>query len=311
MEFSNTGADGEDHQALLEALQPGDVLHLDHVDDPDGWWAYTVTEAPAPSGSTPPVAASHLLVDNYSGGFIRVRPAPDAPTTVDFALATVPGPGGAVYADPGAIPGGAAVWAAFSGNLGRLKMADGTEVLGSTLKEWMRRRAVYNVTKDATDPAHPNLLVGTEVPPPPAADGTNVKVTSGGHGPTASPADGADLIVTFMLMAGPTEPVTPPSLAAQAVADYLGVATPDKRMEVSALAAQRWVEKRRSTTDPAELWADPDVVLGGVMYAALLYQQKAQPQGFAGMDALGTYSEDTGMAMVNIYRLVGSDAVVA
>jgi hypothetical protein len=312
MVIGNIDSAGADQQATLEGLQPGDVMHLDHVDDPDGWWAYTVTEAPAPGGALPPVAATHLLVDNYSGGFIRVRPAPDAATTVDFALATVPGPGGAVYADIGAIAGGSAVWADFAGNLGHLKMADGTDVLGSTLKEWIRRGAVYNVTKDATDPAHPNLIVGAEVPPPPPADVTRVKVTSGGHGPTANPAEGSAMVVSFMLMAGPTAPpVTPPSLAAQAVADYLGVPTPDQRMEVCALAAQAWVEKRRSKTDRSELWLDSSVVLGAVMYAALLYQQRAQPQGFPGMDALGTFSEDTGAAMSQIFRLVGADVVIA
>jgi hypothetical protein len=102
--------------------------------------------------------------------------------------------------------------------------------------------------------------------------------------------------------------VTP---AAQAVADYLGVAVPDQRMEVCARAAQKWVEKRRSNTDPTTLWADPDVVLGAVMYAALLYIQRAQPQGFPGLDDLGNYSDDVGQAMANIYRLVGSDPVVA
>jgi hypothetical protein len=310
--IGNTDRDGTDQQALLEGLAPGDVIHIDHVDDPDGWWAYTVTETPTPAGSSPPVADVHLMVDNYSGGFIRARPGPDTPTTVDFALATVPGPGGALYAALGDIPGTAAVWVDFAGNLGHLKMPDGADVLGSTLKEWIRRGAVYNVHKDATDPAHPNLIVGAEVPTPPPADVTNVKVTSGGHGPTADPTDGASLAVTFMLMAGPTEPPTPPpSLAAQAVADYLGVPYADQRMEVCALAAQKWVERRRCLTDPTELWGDADVVLGAVMYAALLYQQRAQPQGFPGMEALGNYPEDTGQAMTNIYRLVGNDPVVA
>jgi hypothetical protein len=100
-------------------------------------------------------------------------------------------------------------------------------------------------------------------------------------------------------------------LAAQAVADYLGVPTTDGRMEACVLAAQAWVEKRRCKTDPVELWADASVVLGAVMYASLLYQQRSQPQGFPGMDALGTFPEDTGAAMSQIFRLVGADVVIA
>jgi hypothetical protein len=167
LEFSNTGSDGQDRQSLLEQLQPGDVIHLDHVDDPDGWWAYTVTEAPTPGASAPAVAAVHLTVDNYSGGFVRVRPAPDTATTVDFALATTPGPGGALYPALNDIPSSAAVWADFAGNLGHLKNTDGSDVQGNTLKDWIRSGAVLTVHKDATDPAHPNLIVDGVVPPPP------------------------------------------------------------------------------------------------------------------------------------------------
>jgi hypothetical protein len=205
MQIANTDAAGVDQQSMMAALLPGDVLHLDHVDDPDGWWVYTVAEAPTSTGTTPPVAATHLVVDNYSGGFIRVRPAPDTATTVDFALATTPGPGGAVYPGINDIPN-AAVWADFAGNLGKLKNPDGSDVTGNTLKQWMRSGAVFNVHKDATDPAHPNLVADGEVPAPPPTDATSVKVTSGGHGPTVNPSDGDDLLVTFMFMAGPTEP---------------------------------------------------------------------------------------------------------
>jgi hypothetical protein len=255
LNIANIDAGGDDRTALLDGLLPGDVLHLDHVHDPDGWWVYTVTEAPTPGGATPPVAASHLLIDNYSGGFIRVRPAPDTPTTVDFAVATTPGPGGAVYPSAGDIPGAAAVWADFSGNLGHLRMADGTDVLGSTVKEWVRRGAVFNVHKDTTDPAHPNLIVGAEVPPPPPADITNVKVTSGGHGPTANPADGSDMVVSFLLMVGPTPPPDPdvwPPLDVRVLAGRLDTGThvPDAALQGCLDTARAWVDPR---TDPAKV----------------------------------------------------------
>jgi hypothetical protein len=97
----------------------------------------------------------------------------------------------------------------------------------------------------------------------------------------------------------------------QKVADYLGLAYPDDRVTAATVAAQRWVEKRRCLTDPIDLWIEPDVVLGTLILASLFYQQRAQPQGFPGIDDLGNFSDDVGNAWANIYRLVGQDPVVA
>lgn len=97
----------------------------------------------------------------------------------------------------------------------------------------------------------------------------------------------------------------------QKLAEYLGLPFPDERCTVALASAEAWTQKRRSLTDPVDLWAQPDVILGTVMFAALLYAQRAQPQGFPGMDDLGNYSDDVGQAMTQIYRLVGSDPVVA
>jgi hypothetical protein len=89
-----------------------------------------------------------------------VPPEGPWPAKVDFALATVPGTGGVVYPTLGDIAGGPAVWADFGGNLGRLKMADGSTVYGSTLKEWIRRASVITVHRDdVMDPTHPTLVV--------------------------------------------------------------------------------------------------------------------------------------------------------
>ena len=95
------------------------------------------------------------------------------------------------------------------------------------------------------------------------------------------------------------------------LAAHLGVPVTSPRLQEVADAATAWVERRRSNTTPADLWTRPDVMLGGVTYAGLLFTTRAQPQGFAGFDELGRYSEDVGMAMVMVYRLVGADAVVA
>jgi hypothetical protein len=117
----------------------------------------------------PPVADTHLFVDNYGGGFIRNMPGPTATAVIDIALATTAGPGGALYPTLGDIPGQAAVWVDFGGSLGHVKTATGTDVLGATLKEWIRKGAVLNVHKDSTtDPAHPSLVVDSIAVPTPA-----------------------------------------------------------------------------------------------------------------------------------------------
>lgn len=97
------------------------------------------------------------------------------------------------------------------------------------------------------------------------------------------------------------------------VAEYLGILplSSDARLTKATDGAIKWVEKRRSLTEPDVMWAEEDVRLGAIQFAGLLYMQRVQPQGFAGMDDAGNYSEDVGQMMVQIYRLVGNDPVVA
>jgi hypothetical protein len=95
------------------------------------------------------------------------------------------------------------------------------------------------------------------------------------------------------------------------VATHLGASATDPRIISATDASRAWVQTRRCLTDPTMLWADAGIHQGGVLYAALLYQQRSQPQGFPGMDSLGAFGEDTGMTMANVYRLVGADVVVA
>ena len=92
------------------------------------------------------------------------------------------------------------------------------------------------------------------------------------------------------------------------VADWVG-ATSDTRMEQATDAAVAWANRTRPDLDPVE---DPpfDVHHATVLYASLLYKERVSPQGF------DTYAEvaadyDTGSAMVNIYRLIGSRKPVA
>ena len=85
----------------------------------------------------------------------------------------------------------------------------------------------------------------------------------------------------------------------------------DERLTACTDAAIVWVAKRRSLTPAEILWLERDTELGAVMYAALLYGSRAQPQGFPGFDALGVYNDDVGMAIHRIYQLVGQDPVIA
>jgi hypothetical protein len=101
-------------------------------------------------------------------------------------------------------------------------------------------------------------------------------------------------------------PWTEGTLTPDDVASHLGT-IPDTRLEQDVDAARQWVEDRRNMTDPHLLWFDPRIHKGGVLYAALLNKQRSQPQGFPGMDGLGVFPDDTGAAMTQVYRLVGSD----
>jgi hypothetical protein len=121
------------------------------------------------ASAEPPVADVHLFVDNYGGGFIRVSAGSISTTTnVDLALATTPGPNGTVYPALSDIPGGNAVWADFNGTLGKVKTAQGADVLGAAVKEWIRKVSILTVHKDSTDSAHPALIVDSITNPTPA-----------------------------------------------------------------------------------------------------------------------------------------------
>jgi hypothetical protein len=210
----------------------------------------------------------------------------------------------------------AAVWADFGGSLGHLKWAaTGMDVLSASLRDWIRDGSVVRVHKDATDPAHPNLMVDGLEPAPPPLGTVEVAVTAGGHGTTLAPKDGDRLRVTLMLMAGPDEPAEPlpaTRIAPQALVEHLGLAGPDARATFALAAAESWAQRRRSRTSPDDLFARPDALAGTVIYAGLLYLSRAQPQGFPGLDVeLGSASEEAAMAMANAMRLVGQDVVVA
>lgn len=93
------------------------------------------------------------------------------------------------------------------------------------------------------------------------------------------------------------------------VAEWLGV-TVNERVDSSTNAAVQWAIERRSLSKPSELFYNASVHLGTVLYAALLYQARSTPSGFAGYEDSGSYS-DSAEALYRARDLVGSDPVTA
>ena len=98
-------------------------------------------------------------------------------------------------------------------------------------------------------------------------------------------------------------PWTEGTLTPEDVASHLGI-IPDERLEADVDAARQWAEDRRNLTDPTILFTLPRVHKGAVLYAALLYQARSTPQGFAG------YEDAPSISTEGLYRareLVGAD----
>jgi hypothetical protein len=139
---------------------------------------------------TPPTPQARLLVDNYGGGFVRASAGAvtATPVPVDFALATTPGPNGAVYPNLAAVPAGAAVWADFNGTLGKVKTSSGVDVMSDALKTWITKQAIVTVVRDDSDAAHPVLVVSEVVLP----TGSGSSLTLDSLADVAVPADTPD-----------------------------------------------------------------------------------------------------------------------
>lgn len=94
------------------------------------------------------------------------------------------------------------------------------------------------------------------------------------------------------------------------VCEHLGIAdVHDPRMLACAAAASAWVQQRRCLTSFDALAADPAVRMGAVLYAALLFQARTEPEGMPGFDGWQPPGGQSSLAQV--YRLVGQDVVVA
>jgi hypothetical protein len=161
-----------------DGLTPGvrewEPMHLDYVQERvlGGWpseiadLGERVTELEHTSEVVPPDFT--LGVDLYDGSFIRIIGCDAIPVAPDkrivLTLATTPGFNGAVYASLADVSGTGAVWADFNGRLGRVFDASGGGVVGSQLKEAIRRGAIATVHRDEATAQWRLVVVKTESP---------------------------------------------------------------------------------------------------------------------------------------------------
>ena len=99
------------------------------------------------------------------------------------------------------------------------------------------------------------------------------------------------------------------------VAAWLGaMATDTERLDDATAAAKRYVEDRRSDLALQVAGTEPpaDVLLGATIYAALIYQQRVSPTGFAAYgDGALDVPGDTTQAYMRAMRLIGLRRPVA
>lgn len=90
----------------------------------------------------------------------------------------------------------------------------------------------------------------------------------------------------------------------QDVADHLGTEV-DDRMELATAAVKAEVERVRSDVDFSQP-VDGNILYGAILWAALFYQQRNAPSGFAGYgDGADLMGEVLGSRKGEIYRLLG------
>jgi hypothetical protein len=99
------------------------------------------------------------------------------------------------------------------------------------------------------------------------------------------------------------------------VAEYLGpLATDQTRLDDATAASKQYVEARRSDLDLAVDGTIPpaDVHVGAIIYAALIYQSRVSPTGFAayGDGAIDIPGDNT-QAYMRAMRLIGMRRPIA
>lgn len=88
------------------------------------------------------------------------------------------------------------------------------------------------------------------------------------------------------------------------LADLLGVPEDDARLVEDLAVSIEWCQRKRSDKSPDED-PGPSIRKAVLLYASLMYQQRANPQGFPGYSASPELSEEPVDAMAQVYRLLG------
>jgi len=91
------------------------------------------------------------------------------------------------------------------------------------------------------------------------------------------------------------------------VATQLGLAAVDQRLTWATSAVGTEVERLRSDLDFSGAVEIPqNVIYGSILWAAMFYQQRSTPSGFAGYgDGADLVGEVLGSRKGDIYRLIG------
>ena len=92
------------------------------------------------------------------------------------------------------------------------------------------------------------------------------------------------------------------------VETHLGVADVDGRVQTALDVALAWAATKRRDLDPADTITEVGAAVSHavVIYAALLYRERSQPQGFATYSTLDDDQTVPSDAMMNVYRLLGT-----
>jgi hypothetical protein len=236
------------------------------------------------AGGKAPAAEGVLPVDVYGGTFPCVHWDTDAQTANPLLELTDGGehtitlemrPSSSSSSELTAEGNTPVVWFDNHGQLGKLRGATGSDVATSLVAEWIDAGYLLVVSVDLSDGSHPALVIhSAELPAPPE--------------PELPPAPPAWL-----------EPI--------AVAEYLDIpGDPDARMVGATAAVRAAVEARRSELDFTSSATVPANVLEGAkLWAAILYQQRAAPTGFAGYDEASAMFDSLGARRAEVMRLLG------
>jgi hypothetical protein len=163
----------DDLEVALDAAKValGDLTHM----NVHGSVAYLLDDLErrmaALEGLIPPTSEGILKVDNYGGGFLRVRwIQSDNPTlplldgaehNITLALATTDEAGGVHFpttAELRAMNAGGS-WFDNAGSLGKVTGSTGGDVSGNAIAGYIDESRILTVKYDATDPAHAKLIV--------------------------------------------------------------------------------------------------------------------------------------------------------